>query len=304
MPGERPPGNDEGMSTPRTVVVGPASWNTLVRLDALPEPRPHTVFARGAARTLGGTSAGKALHLADLGVPTTLVTAVGQDPEAELVLGALGRAGAVLEVLARRVPGSTEQHLNLMTDDGERLSVYLAVPSAAPGPDDRDVAARIAAADDIVLDLGAGSLELLDAARASGAALWTDLHDYDGVSEFHRPFADACSHVFLNDDGADDHRAVMRTLLDRGAETVVCTLGAQGAIALTRDGWAECPAEPAEVVDTNGAGDAFLAGYLAAHRAGEPTAGCLRAGAVQATRALASPHLGPLLDEPAGDPDR
>lgn len=288
------------MSAPRTVVVGPASWNTLVRLDELPEPRPHTVFAKGAVRTLGGTSAGKALHLADLGAPVTLVTAVGDDPEAELVLRALSRAGDRLEVLAHRAPGPTEQHLNLMTDAGERLSVYLAVPAEPARPDDAGVADRLAAADHVVLDLSAGSLELLDAARAGGAELWTDLHDYDGVSEFHRPFSEACSHVFLNDDGTDDHPALMRALLDRGATTVVCTRGAQGAVALTRDGWAECPAEPADVVDTNGAGDAFFAGFLAAHRTGAGTGECLRAGARQAVRALGSPHLGPLLGGGAG----
>lgn len=285
------------MNAPRTVVVGPASWNTLVRLDELPEPRPHTVFAKDTVRTVGGTSAGKALHLAELGVPVTLVTAVGDDPEGERVLGRLARAGEHLEVLAHRAAGPTEQHLNLMTDAGERVSIYLAVPAEAPRADDATVAARLAGAENVVLDLSAAGLELLPAARESGAALWTDLHDYDGVAEFHRPFAEACTHVFLNDDGTDDHPALMRALLDRGAETVVCTLGAKGAVALTRDGWAEVAAEPVDVVvDTNGAGDAFFAGFLAAHLTGAPTAESLRAGARQATRALGSRHLSPLLD--------
>lgn len=285
------------MDTPRTVVAGPATWNTMVRLDRLPEPRPHTVFARGSVRTLGGTSAGKVLHLADLGAPATLVADVGTDPEGDLILGALGHAPGA-EVLARRVTGPSEQHLNLMTDAGERLSIYLAVPAASPEPDPEGLA-RVAAAEHVVLDLSAVGQSLLPAAIASGATLWTDLHDYDGVAEFHRPFADACSNIFLNDDGTDDHRALMTSLLERGASTVVCTLGARGAVARTAEGWFECPAEPAEVVDTNGAGDAFFAGFFAAHLAGAGTAECLRAGARQATRALGSKHLSPLLDEEA-----
>lgn len=284
------------MNAPRTVVAGPATWNTMVRLDALPEPRPHTVFARGSVRTLGGTSAGKVLHLADRGVASTLVADVGTDPEGDLILAALEHAPGA-EVLARRVAGPSEQHLNLMTDAGERLSIYLATPATAPGPDAAAVA-RVAAADHVVLDLSAVGLSLLPAAVASGATLWTDLHDYDGVAEFHRPFAEACSHIFLNDDGADDHRALMSDLLGRGAETVVCTLGAKGAVALTAEGWYECPAEPVDVVDTNGAGDAFFAGFFTAHLAGAGTADCLRAGARQATRALTTAHLTPLLDEP------
>jgi len=285
------------MNSPRTVVAGPATWNTMVRLDRLPDPRPHTLFARGSVRTLGGTSAGKALHLADLGVASTLVADVGTDPEADLILAALGHARGA-DVLARRVAGPSEQHLNLMTDAGERLSIYLAVPEASPEPDPTAVT-RVTAAEHVVLDLSAVGQALLPAAVAGGATLWTDLHDYDGVAEFHRPFVDACSFVFLNDDGTDDHRALMTALLERGAGTVVCTLGARGAVARTADGWFETPAEPTEVVDTNGAGDAFFAGFFAAHLGGAGTAECLTAGARQATRALGTRHLSPLLDEPA-----
>ncbi len=283
------------MDTPRTVVAGPATWNTMVRLDHLPEPRPHTVFARGSVRTLGGTSAGKVLHLADLGVATTLVADVGTDPEGDLILAALGHADGA-EVLARRIIGPSEQHLNLMTDAGERISIYLAVPVASPAPDAAAVA-RLARAEHVVLDLSAVGQSLLPAAVASGATLWTDLHDYDGVAEFHRPFAEACAFIFLNDDGTDDHLTLMTSLLERGASTVVCTLGAKGAVACTGEGWFECPAEPAEVVDTNGAGDAFFAGFFAAHVGGAGTAECLRAGAHQATRALGTRHLSPLLDD-------
>jgi hypothetical protein len=55
---------------PHVVVCGPASWNHLISLDRLPEPVPHMQFAESAWHTVGGTSAGKAAHLAALGVPT------------------------------------------------------------------------------------------------------------------------------------------------------------------------------------------------------------------------------------------
>ena len=117
------------------VVNGPASWNTVVRLADLPEPSPHTVAATGYHDGLGGTSAGKAVTLAALGLPTTLVTTLGDDEAATRVLCALraGRHGDRLRVVARHaVAGGTERHVNLVSDDGERVSLYLEQPTAPP----------------------------------------------------------------------------------------------------------------------------------------------------------------------------
>jgi len=61
-----------------------------------------------------------------------------------------------------------------------------------------------------------------------------------------------------------------RVILERGLEQVVITLGAQGAVALAR-GWDEpfhVPVLPVDVVDTTGAGDAFVAGLSHALAAG------------------------------------
>ena len=54
----------------------------------------------------------------------------------------------------------------------------------------------------------------------------------------------------------------------------------------------------ADVVDSNGAGDGFFAGFLAAHLDGADVAAALRAGAQQATRALGTVQLSPLLEQP------
>src|SRR3954471_13600796 len=114
------------MGKPRVFVAGPVSWNRLVSLDELPEPRPHAVFAKGHWTTLGGTSAGKALNLARLGAEVTLRTVVGDDEAGRQGLAAPTRGGG--GVIAEVVDGPTEQHLNLMDSHGGRLSIYLELP--------------------------------------------------------------------------------------------------------------------------------------------------------------------------------
>lgn len=102
--------------------------------------------------------------------------------------------------------------------------------------------------------------------------------------------------VFMNDDRTDDPWALMHSCLARGPRLAVCTLGAEGAVALEADGTQhEVPAVPADVVDTNGAGDAFMAGFLAATLRGAPVFDALEAGAVQARVAIESEHLHPVL---------
>ena len=70
--------------------------------------------------------------------------------------------------------------------------------------------------------------------------------------------------------GCED-RAVQLDMLSRRYGTVVIKEGAGGAVAAkagSSERWsASAPA--AEVIDTTGAGDAFLAGYLRAHLSGE-----------------------------------
>lgn len=281
--------------TGEVLVAGPVSWNRIVHLDALPEPTPHTVFARGAYDTVGGTSAGKALNLASLGRGVLLRTVLGDDDEGAGVRGALDAAG--VRVLAEASPdGRTESHLNLMDTGGGRLSVYLRapgeVPTSGPGWD-----AALAALDDaaaVVVDLAAHSLPVLAAAAGRGRDVWVDLHDYDGVADFHRPWAEAGTHVFLSSDRLPDHRAFMAARLDAGARLVVCTHGARGATALTADGFVEVPAERVDdVVDTNGAGDGFFAGFLDAHLRGADVEQALAAAAAHAARVVRSPALAP-----------
>lgn len=68
-----------------------------------------------------------------------------------------------------------------------------------------------------------------------------------------------------------------------------------GAIAEDDGTRQEIPAIPATVVDTNGAGDAFMAGSLAATLRGATVPDALNSAATQARIAIESEHLHPVL---------
>lgn len=275
---------------PNVVIAGPATWNILVRVAALPEPRSQTVFADGHSEGLGGTSAGKALTLARLGVDVTLRTALGDDDAATRIGAALTHPR--LSVVAAHGDGPSERHLNLMTPDGERLSIYLDLPPE-PGPLPDSVRDAVQVADAVITDLADHARQVIPIARAANRPIWCDLHDYDGVAGFHREFLAAADVVVVSGDRLTDFRGFLATAVAAGARWAICTLGARGAVGLGRDeGWAEVPAVPVErVVDSNGAGDAFVAGAIFGHLAGRPLAECLRLGAAAGALTVQSPHL-------------
>lgn len=280
------------MTSPRVLVAGPVSWNRIVHLEDLPAPRPHTVFARDHVDTVGGTSAGKALNLAAAGAEVTLATVLGDDREGTLARTELQHDGITL--LARPSPTGTEQHLNLMDDRGGRVSVYLRLPEPSGPPHDGRLAEALAGADVAVVDLADWTRPLLSQARAAGKPVWCDVHDYDGTATFHRDWVEAADVLFLNDDGMEDPLPFMRSRVASGTTVVVCTQGARGATAVTADQELHVPVAPvAHVVDTNGAGDAFVSGFLVATHAGHGLAGAMEAGHRQAAACLRSPGLAP-----------
>ncbi|WP_243232447.1 PfkB family carbohydrate kinase [Microbacterium sp. CIAB417] len=275
-------------------IAGPASWNRLVLLDRLPEPVPHMQFAEDSWETLGGTSAGKALSLTALGRDVLLYGLSAEDEDGLRIRSALSDAG--VPALWDR-SAHTERHVNLMTRAGERVSLYLSAPQAASGAQDALLRDAMADADALVLDLAAEPARLLPVAARTGVPIWVDVHDYDGEAEFHRPFLAVADAVFCNADRLADPVGFLRSRIDAGASLAVCTLGADGAVAVDAEGVEHrVAAVVADVLDTNGAGDAFLAGVLDARLSGLDVPRALEAGARSASTVLGTRHLHPLLD--------
>lgn len=258
----------------------------MLLLDELPQPRAQMIVADSVWETVGGTSAGKVLHLTDLGLPTRLMTPLADDE-------AGGRVRAALQALdVQCLPADrTERHVNLMSSSGQRLSIYAGPPATTTSVPDL---ADLRDADAVVLDLAPWTRELATRLRRGDLPVWTDLHDVGSDAPWHEPFWRAATVVQCSVENLSAPRDFLQRLIQDGVRLAICTLGADGAIALDADGHEyTVPAIACAVVDTNGAGDAFFAGVLAATLDGALTESALLAGAMQAVRALGTRDLGP-----------
>jgi len=88
---------------------------------------------------------------------------------------------------------------------------------------------------------------------------------------------------FASDDGDTPAlRERMMELQSQGPQIVVCTLGAQGSVAYDGKTFTSYGIVPCKVVDTMGAGDSYIAGFLKSILENKPIRSCMEAGAQNA----------------------
>lgn len=275
--------------TSNIFVAGGVSFDTVVQLETLPEPRQATLFARESYQVAGATSAGKALNLAALGHEVTLAAQFGADLPGDFLQRRLERAHINLRVLP---DVQTEQHLNLMDAYGERISIFTVQRTFDPPVGVEAFAYAISAADEVVLDIINWSRTLIPLVKTLGKEIWCDLHDYDRRNPYHQDYLDAADYVFLSAEALPDAERFRRELIAKGKQLVVTTHGVHGATALTHDGEMKIPSYTAfGLTDSNGAGDAFMAGYLHGHLQEQGIKHCLELGSLVAALCVASREL-------------
>ncbi len=285
---------DAAPAAPRpcqVLVTGAVTFNTLIYLDEFPQPAPQTVFSRACHETIGGTAAGKALNLQRLGLRVTLHTLLGADEYGERLRARLTQTG--IELLAEPDPAGTQRHVNLMDAHGRRISIFVAYGTSDPEMDLVRLERVIASSDAVVLNISPYCRRLIPLCRAHSKPLWCDIHDYDGQTPYHADFIAAADYLFLSSDRLPAYRDFMEQQIAAGKQLVVCTHGAQGATALTAAGewWEEPIIADYALRDSNGAGDAFFAGFFYGHTQGYDVRTALRLATIVGGLCVTSPEL-------------
>ncbi|WP_369264230.1 adenosine kinase [Streptomyces sp. R35] len=274
------------------LVLGGAGVDTIVHVPELPLPFADSYMIRPGIETRAGqTGDFVALGVHALGLRTHHLDLIGDDHEGELVR-ALHRDRGIALTDALQA-GGTKRAVNLVGPDGRRLSLYDESRSRESDRLPEETVRTLAAASRHAhVSITYPCAFALPALREAGVTLSTDLHDWDGANPYHEPFAHAADVVFLSATALADPERTMRRIVERGrAEVVVATAGADGAYLLADDEVTHIPAVAPRtpVVDTNGAGDAFAAGFIFGRLSGEPPKRCARYGAVAGAHACTVP---------------
>lgn len=282
---------------------------TMVLLSAMDQS-----VASGASYSLsfGGAESNVAIGLARLGHSVAWVSALGDDQFGDMIEREIRSQG--VQVLASR---DDERPTGLMVKTlsaGEdRLVRYYRSDSAASAlrakdlPADLISSARILHLTGITPALSPSTREMslrsVIIAREAGASVSLDVNYRPTLwsaalaSEVLRELVSHCDIIFgspdelgLLLDHSGTHEQLARRVSEFGPSCVVVKDGERGASMLINGDWIHQPAYPVDVVDTVGAGDGFVAGFLSELLDGSSPKAQLKTAVV--TGALCCTHSG------------
>ncbi|MDA8290744.1 MAG: sugar kinase [Actinomycetota bacterium] len=298
------------MTTRGGVTAVPAVLTVGEALVAAVPTGPVTLEACDELRThVGGAEVNVAVGLVRLGVPCRFVGRVGDDPLGRRVAAHLLAEGVDVRRL-RRDPRPTGLYLREWLPDGARRPYYYRTGSAGSGlvpsdvPADLDGCALVHLTG-ITTALGPGPRaaveRAVDLASRAGVPVSFDANYRPALwpaGEFLacvRPLLGSVAILFVGEEeaellfGTSEPAEVFVQARDAGVGTCVLRRAERGACALEDGAGIVERRAPATAVDPVGAGDAFDAGFLAAHLAHAPLHGCLAVGVHCGARAVEVP---------------
>jgi ribokinase len=292
---------------PEFLAFGDLGVDSVAFVDHLPQP-DEKIFVEPGGDFSGGMMGNVVATVAALGVSAGVVALLGKDDRGDLVFDDLAARGVDVRYV-RRVDDPTFWTLSLTTPSGDRALVQFPTPAFFADWEGYD-RALVGGAKWIhtTAEQGDGVTELFRSSRRTpGATTSLDI-EYPFVERDDLPeilqdtdvaFVNRAAAVWLG--GIE--KAAAR-LQEWGVPTVLVTLGAEGCVLQTASGAVhELPAFAVDPIDTNGAGDAFAAGFAAARLRGldeEDAAQMANVVAALSTRAMGGhgdpPSLGRLAE--------
>ena len=263
-----------GVSEPQPpiVVVGQIARDLVLVVDQVPGPGGST-DVRERRELLGGKGANIAVGLSQLGVPVAVVGVVGDDQVGDNLLSQCARDGIDTSLVTRRPDTESALMVDVVTGDGQwRYLESVPAPALLTPADIAAATETLGKASTVVLQLqqpAAAILAALDQIPPDCRVIMDGVPEDESsrqqllaaatVLRLDAQEAEILAEQEIPDEAAA--RAVATDLLTRGPELVVIAVGAEGnLVAWPGDAIMLPLVDTAEVVDTTGSGDAFVAG--------------------------------------------
>ena len=283
-------------------VFGSTNLDQIGTVSRLPKPG-ETVAGGTFSMAAGGKGANQALAARRAGAVVRHVSGVGKDGFADLALALLRADGVDLSAM-KVVDGATG--IAMIFVDGNGENVIAVLPGANGQMTAADAEAALAGVSGGVLLVQqeipqAATERALDLARAQGITAILNTAPFLDSTAALAPkaailIANETEFALLTGRGIDELDGAMKDWAAKHHQTVIVTLGGDGARAVTADGRRiSAPALPIKPVDTVGAGDTFC-GYLAAGLdAGLDLEAAMKRAAVAASLACLKPGAQPAI---------
>ncbi len=258
------------------LVVGSINADLNVRVERHPLPG-ETLHGSSRSMAPGGKGANQAVAAARLGSPVAMIGAVGTDSHQEVAMSLLRESGVDISRVRVCEEEPTGLAIVVVDDNGENNIIVIPGANYSVTPELIESSRTEIEAAEVLVMQGEIPRESIDLAAsmcrgrlvfniapvvpvARQTILGADpliVNEHEGV-------------LTLDQLGYEDAhsltpRRVVEALLEVGVRSVIMTLGPEGALIGERDApIARVPSASVSVVDTTGAGDAFVGGT--AHR--------------------------------------
>jgi len=277
----------EQARTPKICVVGSANMDLLSRVPRLPR-MSETLVGSAFHMGCGGKGSNQAAMAAKLGAQVTMVVKLGRDPLGEITFQNYKNLGIDVSYVYW-----DEKHFSgvapIFVDEQGNNSIVI-VPGANMALTTKEVAAAggaIRAANVVICQLETPIECALETFRIAKSAEVTtilnpapampipdELYRLSDIVAPNEIEAESLSGLTVRT--LRDAEEAAKKLLSRGSRTAVITLGENGALLVTRERATHIPARKVPIVDTTGAGDAFVGSLACFLGEGQPIERAIR----------------------------
>jgi len=266
----------------KTVVFGSVALDIIIPLNEIPVGRDQTTTVRGFVSDVGGSAANVAIALSRLKVSTAFSGKIGGDYGGRKIVERMLDENVDISSVVIDEELQTPQSIVLVGKNGEKRIIVLlrenpALSLSSPSEIDWSLIdeSKIVYIGEVFVEVAS---TIASYAKSRGKwIIYRPITPYAKMGfEKLGPIINNVTTLILNEINWNILKKTVPTLdspknlLDLGPKEIIITKGSKGVKVYTKEEIFEVPSFKVKAVDTTGAGDAFVAGFIKARLKGKP----------------------------------